>query len=191
MGRNAGDKLDDKAVLTQSKQHLDEKTQRIQLEFPMPEGCPNVQSEWVPADKLKGGVLIAWCDHVRDAVTTYAAEQAAEARRKKDEERPGMAQPSANIANHVPAPPAPADPDQYIKNAIMLAEKEAEDAQAALLASTERHTVARENLVKWKVVADGLGIKLGEDNVNTDTKENVSNDNEGSTEDSDGPADAS
>lgn len=156
MSKGIGDRVGDGAILQKTTQTQD--GSMVTLSFTLPSG-QEMQSEPIPANKLKAGVLMAWCQTVRDTITAESQEASAQARRDAAELAPEQEdrKPSPEALSG-PVTDAPADPDEFIRGAVKAAEREMSAAAAALLAASQRNDSAIENLKKWEAVADGLGI---------------------------------
>jgi len=138
--------IGDNAILQRTEQIPDGNT--IQLKFVLPSGQP-MTSEQIPSDKLKAGVLMTWCENVRQAINDEAEEARALKQRDAD-----LGDPPAQKAATEP----PAGPEDFIRKALDGALREAHEAEKALRGADDRLTEAQENLEKWTKVAEGLGL---------------------------------
>lgn len=175
MDRGAGDKLGDKALLDATKQ--DHRGNETQLSYVLPSGQV-MRSEWMPNSELTAGVLINWCNAVKQAVSDEAAEQQAQARRQEAEDTPQKMPQKAPQA-------ASMDPDEFIKLQLLRADREAREATQALIEAEQLVVQTGQALKKWSAVAEGLGITLGKDE-NESNETGSTSDTEGSDSDGDG-----
>ena len=160
--------VDDKVILQRTVQEQD--NGKVMLKYDLPSG-ETLKSEWMPADKLKGAVLIVWCTLVRD---TMKAEEEAEAAEKAP--TPSETPTPAEAAK---APTEALDgPEGYIADQLMRAEFEADSADEALAAAQERRDTAWENLHKWEAVADSLGLLTDKGDVDDVLDSETKNDSE-------------
>lgn len=166
MSRGPGDSLSDTKILGDTTQELN--GGNVRLTYVLPSG-QETKSEWIPQEKLKGRVLIGWCQGVKDAVNADAQWMAdEEARRRSQSSGASTATPDTERPT---APSAPSgDPDEYIKAQLTAAVAEVTAANTNLRLAKERWKEAEDSLYKWNKIAEQLGITLGEESDESDSE---------------------
>ena len=162
MSGRAGDVIGDAVILQQTAQEQD--GSKVRLKFTLQSG-KDVTSEWMQSEQLKGGVLIAWCESIRGAISHEVEEAEALAKRGDMDVEAVAEVPSAATAHIEAVTGTPnTDPDEFILMQMEAARTVLHKLRAQHHELHAQVAEAEAAASKWELVGESLGITLGEDN---------------------------
>lgn len=186
-----GREYGDAEILRITEQHA--KGETIQLRIKLPISGDSVESEWIHNEKLKGGVLIAWCQSVRDQIDArfFAKQREAEEAARKIQHEKTMQEPSGVAGPDKTSQPAqdvaavlatPQDPDDYIIQSVRAAWLEEAEAKSLLETAQIRLDKATVRVAKWDTIAAQLELTVTLDEEREDVGSTSESEDEDSTD---------
>lgn len=165
---------------------------RVQLRCKLPSGRTITSTDRLIPTEVKGKVLIAWANHIREQDALDAQEREEQDRlkaaAKRDSSQRGAArgEADASAGNSQSAPAGlPDDPGSMIKEKLTGLMERATTLDQIISEHSTQLKEVHENIAKWTKVAEGLGIDLAAPDASAKTAEPKASDDEKEEESSD------